>query len=319
MANKKKTLGDLDQMIDSYRDHLVDKDLLPRTGKDTFRMITLREEMEELCNDLEKRDTDLAMEKVRIEKYDRRMVKNADFFLRNLRTFINLKSYREGRAIPSSHWWWYLDEVIERRRKQAIKKLVRTIGIAVTVFICGYIVVTKIIPEPAPYVQHQLKGDRLYEEGKLNEAIEEYKKSLELNPKNATSYIMLGMIYEDKKENDKAQDYFSQGKKLFTKETDFYNQRGMAYYQKEKLDKAASDAQKILEIEQDNAAAHFLLGNVYEREGKTREAIAEYEYQIVSDLDADPQLTVLARYKMAMLMRMAPLRELPEKIFPEEK
>jgi len=174
MANKKKTLGDLDQMIDSYRDHLVDKDLLPRTGKDTFRMITLREEMEELCNDLEKRDTDLAMEKVRIEKYDRRMVKNADFFLRNLRTFINLKSYREGRAIPSSHWWWYLDEVIERRRKQAIKKLVRTIGIAVTVFICGYIVVTKIIPEPAPYVQHQLKGDRLYEEGKLNEAIVYY-------------------------------------------------------------------------------------------------------------------------------------------------
>lgn len=317
MANKKKTLGDLDKMIDSYRDHLVDKDLLPRTGKDTFRMITLREEMEELCDDLEKKRTDLSVEKVRIEKYDRRMVKNADFFLRNLRTFTDLKSYREGRAIPSSHWWWYLDEVIERRRKEAFKKLTRTLGIAVTVLICGYIVVTKIIPEPAPYVQHQLNGDRFYEQGKLDEAIEEYKKSLELNPKNPSTYIMLGMIYEDKKENDKAQDYFSQSKKLFTKETDFYNQRGMTYYQKEKLDKALSDAKKALEIEQDNAAAHFLLGNIYERQGKTREAIAEY--QIVSDLDADPQLTVLARYKMAMLMRMGPLRGLPEKIVPEEK
>ena len=91
----------------------------------------------------------------------------------------------------------------------------------------------------------------------------------------------------------------------------------MAYYQKEKLDKATSVGKKVLEKEQDNAAAHFLLGNIYEREGKTREAISEY--QIVSDLDADPQLTVLARYKMAMLMRMAPLRELPEKIVPEKK
>jgi len=317
MVNKKKTLGDLDKMIDNYRDYLVEKDLFPRTGKDAFRMITLREEMEKLCDDLEKRDTDLAMEKVRIEKYDQRMVKNADFFLRNLTTFINLKSYREGRAIPSSHWWWYLDKVIERRRKEAFKKLTRTLGIAITVIVFGYVIVTKIIPEPEPYVQHQLNGDRFYEQGKLNEAIEEYKKSLELNPKNATSYIMLGMIYEDKKENNKAQDYFSQGKKLFIKETDFYNQRGMTYYQKEKLVKALSDANKAMEIDKDNAAAHFLLGNIYEREGKTREAIAEY--QIVSDLDADPQLTVLARYKMAMLMRMAPLREIPEKILPEKK
>jgi len=317
MVNKKKTLGDLDKMIDSYRDYLIDKERIPRTGKDTFRMITLREEMENLSEELEKKKTDLSVEKARIEKYDRLLIKNADFFLRNLRKFINLSSYREGRAIPSSHWWWYLDEVIERRRKEAIKKLVRTIGIAVTVLICGYIVVTKIIPEPEPYVQHQLEGDRFYEEGKLDEAIEEYKKSLELNPKSVTPYIMLGMIYEDKNENEKAQDYFSQGKKLFTKETDFYNQRGMTYYQKGKLDKAALDAQKVLEIEQDNAAAHFLLGNVYEREGKTKEAIAEY--QIVSDLDADPQLTVLARYKMAMLMKMRPLREIPEKILPPQE
>lgn len=317
MANEKKTLGDLDKMIDNYRDYLVDKDLLPRTGKDTFKMITLREEMEKLYDDLEKRDTDLAMEKVRIEKYDRRMVKNADFFLRNLTTFINLKSYREGRAIPSSHWWWYLDEVIKRRRKEAFKKLTQTIGIVITVIVFGYVVVTKIIPKPEPYVQHQLNGDRFYEQGKLNEAIKEYKKSLELNPKNSSSYIMLGIIYEDKKENNKAQDYFTQGKKLFTKETDFYNQRGMTYYQKGKLDKAESDAKKVLKINKDNAAAHFLLGNIYERKGKTREAISEY--QIVSNLDADPQLTVLARYKMAMLMKMAPLREVPKKILPEEK
>jgi len=47
-------------------------------------------------------------------------------------------------------------------------------------------------------------------------------------------------------------------------------------------------------------------GTDLEAEDKITEAIAEY--QIVSDLDQNPQLTVMARFKMGMIMQRVPLR-----------
>jgi len=302
MNNKKIGLNDLRKMIEEYKDYVINID---RLHQDTAKMLTLRDEMEELLIKLEKKGTNLAAEKSRLESFDVIIKDKAKMVYRSLAAFLNPLPYREERKIPPSHWWWYLDELIKERKFRLRKRWLIKGGIAALVILAAYIVMVKVIPGPKPSVIYQGEAERLYKEGKLDEAIEIYKKAFSLDPEDSSILLMLGMIYEDKGMLELRNHYFEEAGLLFSKRIDFYNSRGMIYLQQGKLDKATLDAEKALEIDPNNAYSHFLLGNIYEAEDKVAEAISEY--QIVSDLDQDPTLTVMARFKMGMMMQRAPL------------
>lgn len=302
MNDKKIGLNDLREMIEKYKDYVINID---RLHQDIVKMLTLRDEMEELLIKLEKKGTDLAAEKSRLESFDVIIKDKAKMVYRNLATFLNPLPYREERKIPPSHWWWYLDELVKERKTRLRKRWLTRGGIAALVILAAYIVMVKVIPKPKPSVIYQGEAERLYEEGKLDEAIEVYRKALSLDPEDSSTLLMLGMIYEDKGMLQMRNHYFEEAGLLFSKRIDFYNSRGMIYLQQGKLDKAGLDTEKALEIDPNNALSHFLQGNIYEAEDKIAEAISEY--QIVSDLDHDPTLTAMARFKMGMMMQRAPL------------
>ena len=302
MNDKKIGLNDLREMIEEYKDYVINID---RLHQDIVKMLTLRDEMEELLIKLEKKGTDLAAEKSRLESFDVIIKDKAKMVYRNLATFLNPLPYREERKIPPSHWWWYLDELVKERKTRLRKRWLTRGGIAALVILAAYIVMVKVIPKPKPSVIYQGEAERLYEEGKLDEAIEVYRKALSLDPEDSSTLLMLGMIYEDKGMLQMRNHYFEEAGLLFSKRIDFYNSRGMIYLQQGKLDKAGLDTEKALEIDPNNALSHFLQGNIYEAEDKIAEAISEY--QIVSDLDHDPTLTAMARFKMGMMMQRAPL------------
>lgn len=227
---------------------------------------------------------------------------------RKLSASLNPLPYREERKIPRSHWWWYLDELLKEQRVRARKRWLVRGGTAAVALLAVYIILTRIIPPPKQSVIYQGEADRLYEQGKLDEAINVYKKAQDLEPDNSTIPLMLGMIYEDKGLLDRANDYFERARLLSSQKIDFHNSRAMAYFRKGNWEKAILDVKKALEIDSNSAFSHFLLGNIYEVENKITEAIVEY--QIVSDLAQDPQLTVMARFKMGIIMQRAPLRSL---------
>ena len=212
----------------------------------------------------------------------------------------------QERKVPRSHWWWYLDELLREKRVQARKRWLIRGGIAAVALLAVYIVLTRIVPQPKQSVIYQEQANQLYQEGKLDEAINLYKKAQNLDTEDSAIPLILGIIHEDKGLLDTANDYFERARLLFFQKIDFYNSRGMIYLQTGKLDKAILDAKKALEIAPNSALSHFLLGSIYEIENRTAEAI--FEYQIVSDLDQNPQLTVMARFKMGMIMQRAPLR-----------
>jgi len=270
MTHKRTTLGELREMIEKYKDYLLDAEHLE--GK-VLEMLTLRDEIEELLHRLEKKGTELSAERTRLESLDHIGRKKAKIILRHLRACVDLTPYREERNIPTSHWWWYLDDLIKEKKFGVARKWLVRGGIAAIALVCAYVVLTRVIkPEPAVLLQEE--ASRLYEEGKIDEAIAVYKKALRMSPKDSSIYLTLGVLYEDKGLSDEANYYFDRAKKLFPKEIAFYNQRGMIYFQKGKLDKATSDAKEALN-------------------------------QIVSNLDTDPKLTVMARVKMGMLIQRA--------------
>jgi len=290
-------------MIEEYKDYVVNINFL---NQDILKMLILRDEIEDLLLNLEKRGTDLEADKIRLETFDTIIRKTMKMVYRKLTASLNLLPYREERKIPRSHWWWYLDELLKEKRAQARKRWLIKAGIAAVALLAVYIIMTKVVPQPKQSVIYQEEANRLYEEGKLDEAINVYRKAQDLEPDNSSIPLMLGMIYEDKGLLDRANDYFERARLLSSQKIDFYNSRGMVYFQTGKLDKATLDIKKALEIDPNSAFSHFLLGNIYEMENKIAEALAEY--QIVSDLDQDPQLTVMARFKMGMIIQRAPLR-----------
>jgi len=296
------TLNNLRIMIDKYKGYVVNIDYL---NEDIVKMLTLRDEIEDLLLNLGKKGTDLVADKVRLETFDTMVKNKMKTVFKKTSASINPLPYREEREIPRSHWWWYLDELLKEKKSQMRKRWLIRGGIATIALLAVYIVMTRVVPKPKQSVIYEEEADRLYQEGKLDEAIKIYRKAQDLDPDNSTIPLMLGIIYEDKGSLDRANDYFERARLLSSQKIDFYNSRGMTYFQMGKLDKAVLDAKKALEIDPDNAFSHFLLGSIYEAENKIPEALAEY--QIVSDLDQDPKLTVMARFKSGMLMQRAPL------------
>ena len=297
------TLNNLRKMIEEYKDCVLNIDYPDR---EIIKMLTLRDEIENLLLNLEKRGTDLEADRVRLETFDVIIRKQMKKVHRKLTTSLNPLPYREERKIPRSHWWWYLDELLREKRVQARKRWLIRGGIAAVALLAVYIVLTRIVPQPKQSVIYQGQANQLYQEGKLDEAIEIYKKAQDLEPDDSAIPLMLGITYEDKGLLDRANDYFERARLLSSQEIDFHNSRGMIYLQTGKLGKAILDAKKALEMAPNSALSHFLLGSIYETENRTAEAI--FEYQIVSDLDQNPQLTVMARFKMGMIMQRAPLR-----------
>lgn len=299
------TLDNLRKMIEEYKDYVVNINFL---NQDILKMLILRDEIEDLLLNLEKRGTDLEADKIRLETFDTIIRKTMKMVYRKLSASLNPLPYREERKIPRSHWWWYLDELVKEKRARARKRWLVRGGTAAVALLAVYIILTKVVPQPRQSVIYQGEADRLYEQGKLDEAINVYKKAQDLEPDNSTIPLMLGMIYQDQELLDKANDYFERARLLSSRKIDFYNSRGMAYFRKGNWEKAIVDVKKALEIDSNSAFSHFLLGNIYEVENKITEAIVEY--QIVSDLAQDPQLTVMARFKMGIMLQRLPLRAL---------
>ena len=297
------TLDNLRRTIEEYKDYVVNIDY---PDGEILEMLTLRDEIEDLLLNLEKRGTDLEADKVRLETFDTIIRKKMKMVYRKLTASLNPLPYREERKIPRSHWWWYLDELLKEKRVRARRRWLIRGGTAAVALLAVYIILTKIVPQPKQSVIYQEEANQLYQEGRLDEAINVYKKAQDLEPDNSSIPLMLGMIYEDKGLLDRANDYFERARLLSSQKIDFYNSRGMVYFQTGKLDKATLDVKKALELDPNSAFSHFLLGSIYEMENKIAEAIVEY--QIVSDLDQNPQLTVMARFKMGMIMQRGPLR-----------
>ncbi len=296
------TLDNLRKMIEQYKNYVVN---IGYPVREIIKMFTLRDQIERLLLNLRKRGTDLETDRVRLESFDNIIRKKMKMLYRKLTASISLLPFREERKVPRSHWWWYLDELIKEEKDRTRKRWLIRGAIAAIALLTGYMILTKVVPQPKQSVIYQEKANRLLAEGKVDEAINIYTKVQDLDPDNGTVLLMLGVIYEDKGLLDRANDYFEHAERLSSQEIDFYNSRGMVYFQMGKLDKAVLDTKKALEIDPNSALSHFLLGNVYEMENKITEAILEY--QIVSDLDQSPQLTVMARVKMGMIMQRGPL------------
>ena len=155
------------------------------------------------------------------------------------------------------------------------------------------------------------EGNRYFEKGDYQKAIEMYSLAILYNPNFSEAYFNRALSYYKLKEYDKAIEDYTKAIELDPKNPIIYNNRGDAYYRKqdymsaikdydkaimlnpnymkayynrglcyatlEQYDKAIQDFSKFIELNPNFAEAYHLRGLAYEYSGDLDNAIKDYE------------------------------------------
>jgi serine/threonine protein kinase/tetratricopeptide (TPR) repeat protein len=127
---------------------------------------------------------------------------------------------------------------------------------------------------------HAIRGEVLFEKGRLKEAAAEYRRAIELKPDDAEFHRQLGeLLYSDDR-YDEAIAVLREAARLNPAYAVVHNSLGDAYYQKGLLDPAIAAYREAARLEPDYAEAHFNLGFCLKRQRRLEEAIAEYRQAV---------------------------------------
>jgi Tfp pilus assembly protein PilF len=284
-----------------------------------------------LVADLESQGVDLRPEHTRLESIEGTVRSKAGTLVR--RAGLSLLRWREEVRPDKSHWWWWLDRFVLAHTQQRLRRTAISLVILVVLGAAFYYAFNYFFPTD-PNVEKaqgfQLAAERLVMEGDWAGAEQQFLEALKYTPDDLGLWTWLGVVREKQGNQAGAEEAFARARELadaalaaaiahaptgaeeaFARvqeladsELTYRLARGQAYTQAGDGEKALAEAEKAVGLAPDSAQAHFLLAGAYEILGRRYEAIQEFEKVSALAEDKDPQLVVLSRMRMGMLMQM---------------
>jgi tetratricopeptide (TPR) repeat protein/TolB-like protein len=153
---------------------------------------------------------------------------------------------------------------------------------------------------------HLSLGNVYRQTGKTHEAINEFRRALQLSPKCDICYRRIGQAYVDAGMKDQAVRAFQNAITLNPYFWSNYNELGDAYNHFGENTKALAAFRRVVELDPTNPLGHQNIGAVYFSQGKYEESILEFKDAIALQPDADvytdlgEALLYLKRYPEAL-------------------
>lgn len=207
----------------------------------------------------------------------------------------DLKAYAGRRSGGDVQYVQFASFVSEQKRGALIDREGRLIGLTVSEeknisFAAPLKDTLKLIKDQAPVAVSELKninysGDALnfYFKGilarnshKQDEAIELFKKAIELNPNLEGAHIELGFIYYKKRLFDLEKKAYEEALKINPNNTDTLFYFATNLETREQYDEATRVFEKIVAIDPDDADAYYELGLAYLAQGQKAKAMDVY-------------------------------------------
>ncbi len=119
------------------------------------------------------------------------------------------------------------------------------------------------------------EGRQFEDEGKYDQAIEVYTKTIEMSPELAEAYFNRGLVYKKKNEFDNAMADYN---KAVERKPDFamaYNNIGNIFNKKQEFEKAIKNYSKAVNLDKNYALAYFNRCTVWEQKGDIKRAIKD--------------------------------------------
>lgn len=129
-------------------------------------------------------------------------------------------------------------------------------------------------------ILHNLLGSLYAEKGWADDAINEFKAAIKLEPYYALSHFSLGVMYEQKGQLDDAIKEYLVALRLRPDVAEGHNNLGLAYEKKGRVDEAVQAFLTAARLKPDFAEAHHNLGVAYAQKSRIAEALTEIETAI---------------------------------------
>ncbi len=145
------------------------------------------------------------------------------------------------------------------------------------------IAMTPTIPHP-----HVMKGGLLRAQGKVDAAIEEFKKATELGPDNAAGWVELGRTYMQKEDATLARAPFEKALKISPRNATALFSLAVIEYDEGKHETAIRRMLEVAKLTPDDVNTHYNLGQWYQLAGKHQESLRHFLEVVRLDPNGGP-------------------------------
>ena len=153
---------------------------------------------------------------------------------------------------------------------------------------------------------------------KYDEAIAGFERAIDLDPRDPKPHVNVGEVYLDTKDLDKAIVHFEAAISIDPEHSSMaYNLLGAALLEKKNLERSEEALLKALDLRPRIPDAHYNLGLLYEEKGDLRRAMEEYKKEIEIHPGAHPAHFNLGLLYGKMGLLREQVRELQEAIQTE--
>ena len=142
---------------------------------------------------------------------------------------------------------------------------------------------------------HYNLGNALFQKGQLDEALAQYQKAVEINPNDAEAHVNLGNALFQNEQLDEALAQFQKAIEINPNDAETHYNLGNALFQKGQLDEAVAQFQKALEIDPNSFATHYNLGGALFQKGQLDDAITQFQEVLRLKPDFSPAQANLAK------------------------
>lgn len=130
---------------------------------------------------------------------------------------------------------------------------------------------------PDNSVAHNNLGDAFYQQGRMDEAIAQYQRALEIKPDNEKAHYNLGNVSRDLGRMNEAISRYQKALAINPNYVEAINNLGVVFARQGRMEEAIAHFQKALIIKPDDANIHYNLGNAFRDQGRMEEAIAQFQ------------------------------------------
>jgi tetratricopeptide (TPR) repeat protein len=144
---------------------------------------------------------------------------------------------------------------------------------------------------------HSIRGSEYYNKGMLDEAIEEFKEVLEIDPDDAEAHYNLGNAYVDKEMFEEAISAYKKAIELNPEFIDAYLNLGMVYLNKDLTDDAISLYKQALKLNPNDPFLYYHLGEAYAYKERYDKAVVELKKAVsINPMDPETQYRLAEMY-----------------------
>ena len=129
-------------------------------------------------------------------------------------------------------------------------------------------------------IAHGALGNVLLHQGRLADAVFEYRAALRLNPNDAGAHNNLGLALARQGKTDEAMAEYRAALQINPRYAEAHTNQGYLLAERGQTEQAIAEYMVALQIKPDDVEAHDNLGNALVRLGRTAEGMTEYEAAI---------------------------------------